>query len=68
MVWGVSTDPTFFKDNLIFILQKLIHLIEKKEKGPYNTGHQNQNSLLVKRQNDITSPGSPGDWPRNISP
>ena len=26
---------------------------------------QNQNSLLVKRQNDNTSPG---DWPRKISP
>ena len=31
-----------------------------------NTGtHQNQNSLLVKHQNDNTSPG---DWPRKISP
>ena len=27
--------------------------------------NQNQNSLLVKRQNDNTSPG---DWPRKISP
>ena len=27
--------------------------------------HQNQNSSLVKRQNDNTSPG---DWPRKISP
>ena len=27
--------------------------------------YQNQNSLLVKRQNDNTSPG---DWPRKISP
>ena len=26
---------------------------------------QNQNSLLVKRENDNTSPG---DWPRKISP
>ena len=26
---------------------------------------QNQNSLLVKRQNDNTSPG---DWPKKISP
>ena len=33
------------------------------EKLLYNV--QNQNSLLVKRQNDNTSPG---DWPRKISP
>ena len=30
----------------------------------YNFSLQNQNSLLVKRQNDNTSPG---DWPRKIS-
>ena len=36
------------------------------DEGPDNAiQNQNQNSLLVKRQNDNTSPG---DWPRKISP
>ena len=34
-------------------------------KRPREHSNQNQNSLLVKRQNDNTSPG---DWPRKISP
>ena len=41
---------------------------QKKNKTPPQVAKdrtQNQNSLLVKRQNDNTSPG---DWPRKISP
>ena len=42
---------------------------KSRRKFAHNGGsfsqNQNQNSLLVKRQNDNTSPG---DWPRKISP
>ena len=30
--------------------------------------YQNQNSLLVKRQTDNTTPGGDGAWPEGISP
>ena len=47
-----------------------IHASNQNAVFEINPGHfkrpfQNQNSLLVKRQNDNTSPG---DWPRKISP
>ena len=59
------------KNDKIYTLVNNVVLL-KEEGSTYNNNNlgtiysnQNQNSLLVKRQNDNTSPG---DWPRKISP
>ena len=45
--------------------QGLVNLNRGCDWGKLVPSSQNQNSSLVKRQNDNTSPG---DWPRKISP
>ena len=46
-------------------LQQSLLLLNRAPTLATRCQNQNQNSLLVKRQNDNTSPG---DWPRKISP
>ena len=66
--WGTQRCPGVFSGLAIHTEIKPFSVYIEIKYFMYNSQlfqNQNQNSLLVKRQNDNTSPG---DWPRKISP